>query len=154
MDGRLSQRLVAATAAAALLAAGCGEETRSPPRACDGTAASISDALARAPGRVALADGTALSTCVERARSDGDVQTIGSLYTVVARDLAGRAARSESAALQLGYLIGAVRRGASRTNGVHAELRRRIEQTLGVEGVPPQRRAAFRRGLIAGARRG
>ena len=58
--------------------------------------------------------------------------------------------RSDEAALQLGYLIGAVRKGGGRTNGIHQELMRRVEQAIGLDGPPAPRRAAFDRGLAAG----
>jgi hypothetical protein len=53
---------------------------------------------------------------------------------------------SGDAAVQLGYLLGAARRGASRS-GVHDELARRLE----MEGV---RSAAFSRGRRAGLAKG
>jgi hypothetical protein len=72
----------------------------------------------------------------------------------VADGLAARIPSSDRAAIRLGYLIGATRRGAERTNGIHAELVRRLEQSVGVDGPPAARRAAFERGLAAGARTG
>jgi hypothetical protein len=55
------------------------------------------------------------------------------------------------AALRLGYLVGAARRGASETQGVHDELIRRIEQELaGVD----RRSPAYQRGYDAGRARG
>jgi hypothetical protein len=91
---------------------------------------------------------------VERARSDADIQTVGTVLTRTA-DVLGRAMdRSDEAALQLGYLIGAVRKGARHTNGIHQELVRRVEQAIGLDGPPAPRRAAFDRGLAAGERSG
>ncbi len=65
-----------------------------------------------------------------------------------------RVARSDAAALQLGYLIAAARLGAQRTNGVGLELQRRLEQSVGLDGPPPARRAAFERGDAAGRHSG
>jgi hypothetical protein len=91
---------------------------------------------------------------VERARSDADIQTVGTVLTRTA-DVLGRAMdRSDEAALQLGYLIGAVRKGARHTSGIHEELVRRVEQAIGLDGPPAPRRAAFDRGLAAGERSG
>jgi hypothetical protein len=72
----------------------------------------------------------------------------------VADGLAARAAASDTAARQLGDLIAAAGRGAARTNGVGVELQRRLEQTVGLDGPPPARRAAFERGRAAGRRTG
>jgi hypothetical protein len=103
---------------------------------------------------VVLGGGTRLSTCVERARTDAEIQAVGGLYTRAADDLAARIRTSDRAALRLGYLIGAARLGARRTSGIHEELVRRLEQTVGVDGPPTDRRAAFNRGLAAGRRNG
>ena len=66
-----------------------------------------------------------------------------------------RVAGSDEAALELGYLVGAARRGAAHTNGIHAELVRRIEQTTRPDGPPPAGGPRSERGLAAGrARRG
>lgn len=150
----MPRRLVSAVAFVAICGAGCGDQAPSLPTACVEGTQPIAAALRAAPGKVALADGTRLSQCVERARQEGDVQTLGALYTRVADDLRARMETSEAAALQLGYLIGATRRGARRTTGIHLELVRRLEQTVGLDGGPAHRRAAFRRGLAAGSSRG
>ena len=146
--------MTVAAAAAALAAAGCGQDNRPLPGACISSAQAIVTALDRAPARVGLSDGTRLSTCIERARSPADVQNVGALYTQVADGLATRVPASDRAAVQLGYLVGASRRGARHTSGIHDELVRRLEQAVGVGGAPAARRAAYRRGLVAGERRG
>jgi hypothetical protein len=151
---RRADALALSLLAVALGAAGCGEDNRPLPAACATGPRPVARALAEAPGSVRLAGETKLSTCVERARSDADIQTVGSLFTHTADELAGAMARSDAAALQLGYLIGAVRKGARHTSGIHQELVRRVEQTIGLDGVPPPRRAAFDRGLTAGERSG
>ena len=145
-------RLVAPVLAiAALGALACGDRARPLPAACTQGGRAIAVALRGAPGPVALGDGTRLSTCVARARADAESQTVGSIYTRVAGDLAVRVRSSDSAALRLGYLIGAARRGARHTSGIHVELVRRLEQTVGLKGPAPSRRPAFNRGLAAGA---
>jgi hypothetical protein len=145
---------IAAVLAAGLAAAGCGNDDRPMPQSCVQGAGSITNALAQAPGPVRLIDGTALSTCVERAQSNGDLQNLGAVLTEVADALAVRAPESDRAALQLGYLVGAARRGAARTSGIHEELVRRLEQAAGPSGVPAARRAAYARGRSAAARAG
>ena len=148
------RRLLWALALATLAAAGCGEDDRPLPAACATGPGPAVRALTSAPGPVRLAGGTKLSSCVERARSDADLQTVGSVLTRTADELAGAMDRSDEAALQLGYLVGAVRKGARHTSGIHEELVRRVEQAIGVDGAPPPRRAAFDRGLAAGERSG
>jgi hypothetical protein len=143
-----------ALAVLALGAAACRTDEPKLPTACRGEPARIAAALRTAPAPVRLPDGTRLSTCLERARSDAELQDVGLALTSVADGLATRIARSDTAALQLGYLIAAAGRGAQRTNGVGLELQRRLEQTVGLDGPPPARRAAFERGTAAGRRTG
>lgn len=149
----LTLALCAAGGGGVAALAACGEEDPALPASCREGSDAVAAALARAPGRVALADGTRLSTCVERSTSDADLQSTGVVFTEVAVGLGQQLERgSDAAALQLGYLLGATRRGAERTEGIHLELARRIEQVAGVGGPPPKLRAAFDRGLRAGER--
>jgi hypothetical protein len=152
----LSLKLGAAALVLALApaTAGCGEDEDALPRSCLAGPAQVSAALRTAPGEVALPGGARLSTCVERARGDADIQAVGAALTGAADDLAARVHASDGAALQLGYLVGAARRGARDTAGIHEELVRRLEQAAGVDGAPARRRAAYRRGLAAGQRHG
>jgi hypothetical protein len=140
--------------AAGLVPGGCGEDEPELPQACREGATPVVRALDAAPGAVRLSDGTSLSTCVSRARSDAELQHVGVTYTRVADGLAARMPGSDRAAVRLGYLIAAVRRGARRTMGIHAELVRRLEQTVGLDGPPPAQRSAFQRGVAAGERSG
>ena len=151
----MSRRAVALAAlAVSALAAGCGEDDRPLPAACAEGPAPVTRALQRAPRAVRLTDGTRLSECVARARSDADIQTVGSIFTRTADSLASQMGASDDAALRLGYLLAAVRKGGRHTNGIHEEMVRRVEQTIGLGGAPPPRRAAFARGLAAGERSG
>ena len=111
-------------------------------------------ALQAAPGQVALRDGTKLSTCLRRADSDAELQEVGLSYTSVASRLVQEVPRSDAAALQLGYLVGAAQKGAAKTQGVGLELQRRLEQAIGIGGPPTARKAAYQRGLAAGRRSG
>ncbi|MDX6672180.1 MAG: hypothetical protein QOI91_2543 [Solirubrobacteraceae bacterium] len=141
-------------AAVALAVTGCGQADTTFPAACHEGTRAIQKALEKAPAPVALADGTTLSSCVNRARDGADLQTVGAFYTAVADGLAARVKTSDAAALRLGYLLGAARKGARTTNGIHEELVRRLEQSARVDGATPARQAAFRRGLAAGGRHG
>ena len=120
---------------AATLAFAAGCERQSQPElssACsDMTAASVEQALGAAPAPVTF-EGETLSGCLEDNADAQDVQRIGAIYVAAAAKLADEA-RSDpngQAATQLGYLVGAVRRGAGGTQGIHDELRRRVEQEL------------------------
>lgn len=141
---------VTLAAALALLASGCGKEKVTLAPICTESNTKILEALQSAPGPVALEGGVPLSRCVDHARSDADLQNIGFLYGNVARTLAERLPAGDEAAVQLGFLIGAARRGAAHSNGIHAELVRRLEQSMGIDGPPAKRRAAFERGMAAG----
>ena len=142
-------RLTIGTLAVTLLLGGCARETEPElPAACRSGAEAVRAALAQAPEPVTLA-GTRLSECLGRAGETADIQQVGGDYLEVATVLAADARRDPEgrAALRLGYLVGAVRRGAASTQGFHSEIVRRIEQ----ETLPLDTRArAFRAGERAG----
>jgi hypothetical protein len=124
-------RVLALLAAVSLAA--CGASTPTVDEACMGSAGAIERALVRAPRPVTLPSGTRLSQCVSNARSDADLQTAGAVLTRAADHLSAQArAGDREAALRLGYLVGAARRGAKRTAGIHAELQRHIERAAAV----------------------
>jgi hypothetical protein len=134
-----------------VLAGGCGGETERLPAACAQGPDEVARALAAYPGKeVRLLDGSAISACVERAFGDGELQQLGFALTPAADRLVARG--DAASAGRLGFLVGAVRRGAARTNGVHAELVRKLEGTITYED-PALVRAA-RRGIAAGEARG
>jgi hypothetical protein len=145
-------RLVLSLTATALAVAGCGEDKASLSPLCTEGRQPVERALARAPGPVTLADGTPLSDCVAAARDTGDLQSFGVIITQLADRLADRAARDPAAALRLGYLIGAARKGAAHSQGIPAELVHRLEVTA--RRVPDAARPRLERGLRAGERAG
>ena len=121
-----------ATIVAAVIVAGCSTADETPvPVACKSTPEDVRRALRDAPEQVTL-DGTPISECFTRASDSGDLQAMGIALTEAAADLSGpaRANPEGEAAVQLGYLVGAVREGASGTQGIHDELARRVEQEL------------------------
>ena len=137
-----------------LLLAGCGrEEDAQLPAACRLGAPAVEQALEAAPGEVRLDGGTRLSDCLIRTSEQGDVLLVGEVYLGVAAKLADDAAADpeSQAALRLGYLMGAIRRGATETQGIHDELLRRIEQET---GRVDRASAAYRRGERAGRESG
>jgi len=148
---RSASLVVLAVAAAA--GAGCTREERSGvPPACRQGEQAVRDALRDAPGEVRL-DGTALSACMADESSAAELADVGAAFVGVASALGTAAAEDPAGpeATQLGYLVGAARRGVREYRGVNAELVRRIEQeALTVS----ERSAAFRRGERAGRRSG
>jgi len=140
---------VIALALAAAAASGCGGSgTPLPPAACLRGPEPLLAALRAAPAPVRLADGTPLSRCVDRARRDADLQTVGLELTAAAGRLATAAQTAAPAALRLGYLVGSAERGARHSNGIHAELVTRLKNAATT--VPAGTRAQFARGLRAG----
>lgn len=143
--------------AVALLGGGCGSSSGPLPPACLTVPTAVERALRAAPGPVTLSDGTRLSDCVARASADSDLQAVGGAFSGAADDLAGAIARSapdtardRTNALRLGYLVGATRRGARHSQGIAAELVRRVEQSAGSVATTPAVAAAVHAGLVAG----
>jgi hypothetical protein len=143
---------------AAALAAGlgaCGDSVPSVPAACTGSSvAALERALAAAPNQVRLADHSRVSECVDSGARSDQLQAVGFQLTAVADDLAMRASHDRTAALGLGYLIGAVRRGGGHVNGVAGELIRRIENDGALPGAAAPLVDALRAGISAGQRNG
>jgi hypothetical protein len=131
--------------------AGCGDQAQLSVLCTEGQAP-IARALRRAPGPVALADGTRLSQCVADARDIGELQSFGFIVTRLADRLADRAPTDGTSALRLGYLIGAARRGAQHGQGVPDELVHRLEATA--RRLPARAQRALLRGAGAGERVG
>ena len=128
---------------------GCGrDDDEGLAAACREGERAVRSALRAAPGEVRL-DGTPLSACLEDGSDSAELQAVGAALLEAAADLsAAAAARPDGAeATQLGYLMGAVRRGASATEGTNSELVRRLEQEALVLDPPSE---AFLRGQRAG----
>jgi hypothetical protein len=133
--------------------AACGSDDEgSLPAACLDPAGPLREALIEAPGRVELG-GLPISGCLVKGSEAADIQRVGGDYVAVAAELGAAAAgdREGEEALRLGYLVGAVRRGSERTQGIHSELVRRLEQEA---GTLPGSSRAYARGERAGRRAG
>jgi hypothetical protein len=140
--------LLLALLAVLAAAAGCGSEpSRRVPVGCKAEPAAVERALAQAPGEVRLG-GHRLSECFAPGSDPGDEQALA-LAVLPAAERLGAEARERPrgpAPLRLGFLIGAVQRGAARGR-VYAELERRVRQELaGVDTAAP----GYVRGLRAG----
>jgi hypothetical protein len=152
-------RCRAALAVSLALAFGaCTKDAPPLPSAClDTDRAGYERALAAAPGAVVLPDGTLISTCLRRVRTDADLQNLGSVVHSTAEELATRAREDDDAdaALALGFLSAAVSRGAARSSGISSELARRVQTAgVGVRERSPALGRALDEGLAAGAARG
>jgi len=142
---------------AVAFAAGCGERDDSTPVAClEGTQAYV-NALGAAPGEVRLEGETPISECLAENQQAGDLATVGEAMVEAATALNAEA-RDEpggKATLQLGYLVGAAERGAEETEGIHADLVRRLvvagRYAPGDEPLPSAFVRAYREGFDAGA---
>lgn len=134
---------------AALSSIGCSRgDDEGVAASCREGSAALAEALQDAPGRVTLG-GTPLSECINDTSDGGALHDVGQAYVQVTSRLADRAAGDPdgAAALQLGYLMGALRRGQFGAQGVGHELSRRMRSEL--ERVDVRSRA-FRRGERAG----
>lgn len=139
--------------ATALAASACGGQPTPISPGCTGAQAPIMAALERAPSAVRLVDGTRLSRCISNGTDEADLQNVGITFHGVAENLRVKARETadQATAVQLGYLIGATRLGAKHTNGVMAELQRRIELVGGrLQDEAPTLAAAVQRGVDAG----
>jgi hypothetical protein len=151
---------IALTLVAVLGAAGCGETDDSTPVAClEGTGTYV-EALGDAPGVVRLNGETLISECLAENQQAGDLASVGTAMVAAATRLnaEARAKPGGDANLQLGYLLGAAERGAEHTDGIHAELIRRLSTAARYSPdnrpLPPAFLHAYREGFDAGEARG
>jgi hypothetical protein len=142
------------------LLAGCGSTDSSTPVACLEGEGAYLKALDNAPGEVKLGGEALISECLAENQNGGDLATVGTALVGVATKLNAEA-RDEpggDANLQLGYLLGAAERGASQTNGIHAELIRRLSSAArySPDNRPPSAvfLRVYREGFDAGQARG
>jgi hypothetical protein len=93
---------------------GCGGQDDSTPVACLEGAAAYERALEAAPIEVLLGGETPISECLAENQKPGDLAQIGEamVQTATTLNAEARASADNNAALQLGYLLGAVQRGA------------------------------------------
>ena len=137
---------------ACLAFAACSQEDGSTPAACLTGEDAVLAALKDAPEAVQV-DGTPLSECLTDTTDGGELQDVGTAYVEAASTLADRAAADPDgeAALQLGYLLGAVERSERGAQGVGYELGRRLDAEA---ARVPKDSAAFQRGRRAGTEGG
>jgi hypothetical protein len=142
---------IAGLSALALIA-GCGDGTEEEtPVAClEGRAAYLDPQRAEPP----------VSECLTANQQGGDLANVGETMVAAATRLnsEARADPSGPAAFRLGYLVGAAERGAAETEGIHADLLRRLRAAAlysrADRGLPATVLGAYRRGVAAGLSRG
>jgi hypothetical protein len=147
--------MLAATAAlAAGLITGCGSKKQDlAPAACLATNEGYLHALERAPGPVRLGGSVPISSCLVPEQDAGQLADIGHEMIIAATKLNVEARRNPggAAAVQLGYLMGAVAKGA---DPIHTDLVRRITAAArfnaGGGTLPASFERAFGRGYAAG----
>jgi hypothetical protein len=141
---------------ALLAAAGCGGTGDSTPVACLNRPGAYTRALEGAPGKVRLARGVRISDCLADNQQAGDLATVGGTMLDAATTLnaEARAEPGGAANVRLGYLIGAGQRGAEGTDGIHAELIRRLTAAAtyspGKQVLGKAFERAYRQGFDAG----
>lgn len=147
-------------AALAALAAGCGKGEATTPVACFEGAGAYLKALAAAPGVVEVGGETSISDCLAENQEAGELAQVGEALVETATRLnaEARAEPGGQADLELGYLLGAAQRGAEETEGIHADLLRRLTVAArfapGEQPLTPAFLATYRQGFDAGHEHG
>jgi hypothetical protein len=147
-------------ASAALTLGGCSSGDDSTPDACLAPARDYVAALEAAPDEVELGGETPISECVVAAQSPADLAGAGEAMIEAATELNSAARRDPSGeeTVRLGYLVGAVQKGAGETGGIHADLVRRLDAAARFapegERLPVSFERAFGEGYAAGQETG
>lgn len=132
--------------------AGCGGSDPETPAACLAETDAYVEALAAAPGEVLVEDTTPIGDCLVKNQSGGELSQVGEAMIGAATRL-NRAARERpggDAALQLGYLVGAVQEAESTTGGIHRDLVLRLDSAARFSGERAGFPASFERAFGAG----
>jgi hypothetical protein len=145
-----------AAIALALALGACGTSDEGTPVACLESSKAYLRALEDAPEPVRLPGGTRISDCLTKNQGGGELATIGisMVRTATALNSEARQNPGGPAAVQLGFLLGAVERGAEDTAGIHSELVRRLEAAAkyspGDRPLPRRLERAYEAGFEAG----
>jgi hypothetical protein len=157
-QGVLERVAAALLTGAILLIAGCGSSQgdQAPASCLVGNEAYLK-ALEHAPAPVLLGSTTPISDCLVPEQEPGQLANIGQEMIVAATKLNNEARRDPGghASVELGYLIGAVSKGA---DPIHTDLVRRINSSAHFSetggSLPASFERAFGRGYAAGQRSG
>jgi hypothetical protein len=150
----LKRAAVALLVAAIVPIYGCGaKQNDAAPDACLLGNQAYLQALQRAPAPVRLGGTTPISDCLVPEQSQGELASIGQEMIVAATKLNAESRRDLTgpAPLQLGYLLGAVSKGA---DPIHTDLVRRLNSAARFsesgQALPASFERAFGRGYAAG----
>ena len=137
---------------AGLVLAGCGSDDPETPVACLADADAYLAALESAPGEVRLDGTTPISECIVDGQAGGELAQVGAPLVAAATELNRRALEDpgREAAVQLGYLVGAVQEAASTTGGIHRDLVIRLDAAARFSGADGPFPASFERAFGAG----
>ena len=141
-----------------MLIAGCGssQDDQAPASCLVGNEGYLK-ALQRAPSPVLLGSTTPISDCLVPQQEAGELANVGQEMIVAATKLNAEARRDPAgpASVQLGYLIGAVSKGA---DPIHTDLVRRLNSSARFSEtggtLPASFERAFGRGYAAGRQSG
>jgi hypothetical protein len=149
-----------AVAAALALAACSSDDEDATPAACLAPSAEYVRALETAPGEVLLDGETAISACLVGGQSPAELADAGESMVGAATELNAAARRDPGGdeTVRLGYLVGAVQKGAAQTGGIHADLVRRLDAAARFapqgQRLPVSFERAFGEGYAAGQESG
>jgi hypothetical protein len=139
--------------------AGCGSNEEKAPAACLSGPKFYYSALLNGAD-VTFSGFNRISDCLVRNQSSGDLANVGTSLVRTTTQLNARARQnlgglaSRAATFRLGYLVGAVARGASDTGGIHSVLLDRVTAaaTYSPAGRPLPRdfRRLYRKGYAQG----
>ncbi len=132
-DSLVRNRTISAIAiilVSAAFVSGCGETEADTPSGCLDGAASFASSLRQAPGPVLLGGTTSISDCLVRDQREGDLVNFGEIAVKVANETGSRlsqpGAEGIKAAIDAGYLVGAMESGAEGSGGIHTTLVERV----------------------------
>lgn len=139
---------VAATATALIVSCGNSQDDQAPGVCLVGNEAYLR-ALEKAPEPVLLGSTTPISDCLVPQQSQGQLASIGEQMIVAATKLNNEARRDPAgpAAVELGYLLGAVSKGA---DPIHTDLVRRLNSSAHFSETGGALPASFERGFGRG----
>jgi len=156
MRGAQIALLIALACSTAALGACSSDDDDETPEACLTQNGDYREALGAAPGEVSFADGTLISECLVPGQSGGDLARTGELMVETATELNADARRDPASpsTVQLGYLIGAIERGAE---GIHNDLVLRVNSAARFSPnglLPAEFERTFGQGYAAGLESG
>jgi hypothetical protein len=142
-----------------VVVAGCAsEEDEQAPSTCLASSSAYLAALQTAPGAVRLEGETPISDCLTPEQSGGQLARVGQAMIETATSLNADAREDPTgqATVELGYLVGAVSRGA---DSIHADLLRRLNAAArfspkGAGILPAEFERTFGQGYAAGQESG